>query len=137
MSTESQTLYFRDGSSDKVYQAAIEAKDDGFVVNFAFGRRGATLQTGTKTASPVTLAAAKKIYDKLINEKKAKGYTPGAEGTPYIHTDKEQRATGLHCQLEFRASGAPARLRLSACGACDLCPSYFSGDRASTKPWPR
>ncbi len=99
MAIENTTLYYRDGSSDKVYQAAIEERDGGFIVSFAFGRRGSTLTTGVKTAAPVALAAAKKIYDKLVNEKKAKGYTPGEEGTPYVHTDKEQRATGLHCQL--------------------------------------
>ena len=29
------TLYFRQGSSDKVYQASIESKGDGFIVAFA------------------------------------------------------------------------------------------------------
>jgi predicted DNA-binding WGR domain protein len=96
---ENITLYFRQGSSDKVYQAAIEAKDGGYVVNFAYGRRGTTLQTGTKTQAPVDYAAAKGIYDKLIKEKTAKGYTPGADGTPYQHTDKQQEATGINCQL--------------------------------------
>ena|ERR1700677_495939 len=93
------TLYFRQGSSDKIYQAAIEAKDGGYVVNFAYGRRGTTLQTGTKTQAPVDYAAAMGIYDKLIKEKTAKGYTPGEDGTPYQHTDKQQEATGIHCQL--------------------------------------
>lgn len=31
------TLYYREGSSDKVYQTAIEPAGDGFVVNFAYG----------------------------------------------------------------------------------------------------
>ena len=76
MSIENTTLYYRDGSSDKVYQAAIEERDGGFVVSFAFGRRGSTLTTGVKTAAPVALSAAKKIYDKLVNEKKAKVTRP-------------------------------------------------------------
>src|ERR1017187_4426742 len=62
MSTDTQnksiTLYFRDGGSDKVYQASVGPKGAGFVVNFAFGRRGSTLQTGTKTAVPVDYQAA-------------------------------------------------------------------------------
>ncbi|MGD0091112.1 MAG: WGR domain-containing protein [Planctomycetota bacterium] len=99
MTRESVTLYFREGTSDKVYQTAIEEKDGGFVVSFAYGRRGSTLQTGTKTAAPVDFQTAKKVYDKLIAEKTGKGYTPGADGTPYAHTDNEQRDTGLRCQL--------------------------------------
>lgn len=93
------TLYYRDGSSDKVYQAAVEAQGDGYVVTFAFGRRGSTLQTGTKTPAPVSLECATAIYQKLIDEKMAKGYSPGERGTPYINTSHEDRATGLVCQL--------------------------------------
>jgi len=52
MSRESVTLYYREGTSNKVYQAAIEERDSGYVVNFASGWRGATLQTGTKTPAP-------------------------------------------------------------------------------------
>jgi bifunctional non-homologous end joining protein LigD len=75
--SKSITLYFREGSSDKVYQAGIEPKDAGFVVNFAFGRRGSTLKTGTKTAKPVDYQAALNVYDKLVREKMAKGYCSG------------------------------------------------------------
>jgi bifunctional non-homologous end joining protein LigD len=95
--TERVALYYREGSSDKVYQAAIEPAGNQFVVNFAYGRQGATLTTGTKTSSPVDYAAAKKIYVKLVSEKKAKGYTEGADGTPYQHTDKQ--ASGILPQL--------------------------------------
>lgn len=93
------TLYYREGSSDKVYQAAIEPQGELFIVNFAYGRRGSTLNTGTKTSSPVDYDTAKKIYDKLILEKMTKGYTQGPEGTPYQHTAKEDRVTGILPQL--------------------------------------
>lgn len=96
---EQITLYYREGSSDKVYQASITPKDGGYVVQFAYGRRGATLQTGTKTQAPVPYDQAKKIYDKLVSEKTAKGYTPGEDGTPYQHTDREQQVTGILPQL--------------------------------------
>src|SRR6267154_1103378 len=99
METEQTTLYFREGSSDKVYQVAIEPAGELFVVNFAYGRRGSTLQTGTKTQSPVDHTEAARIFTKLVSEKKAKGYTPGEDGTPYQHTDKEQKATGILPQL--------------------------------------
>ena len=36
-------LYYRESGSDKEYHVRIEAKEDGFVVNFAYGRRGAAL----------------------------------------------------------------------------------------------
>jgi len=97
--SQSITLYFREGSSDKVYQAGIEAKGAGFVVDFAFGRRGSTLQTGTKTAKPVDYETAVKVYEKLVREKRAKGYTPGQDGTPYQRTEREASATGIFPQL--------------------------------------
>ena len=94
---ERVALYYREGSSDKVYQAAIEPAGNQFVVNFAYGRRGSTLTTGTKTSAPVDYTTAKKIYTKLVSEKKAKGYTEGADGTPYQHADKQ--ASGILPQL--------------------------------------
>ena len=97
--TQHITLYYREGSSDKVYQASLEPSGELFLVNFAYGRRGTTLQTGTKTTSPVDYATAKRTFDKLIAEKMAKGYTPGPDGTPYQHSDKEDRATGILPQL--------------------------------------
>jgi len=82
MQAKNTTLYFREGSSDKAYQAAIEEKDGGFVVDFAFGRRGTSLQTGTKTTTPIPFEKAKAIYDKPVREKTANGCTPGPDGTP-------------------------------------------------------
>jgi len=97
--TQRITLYYREGSSDKVYQASIEPQGELFVVNFAFGRRGSTLNTGTKTQAPVDYDTATRIYTKLVNEKKAKGYTEGADGTPYQNTPKQDRVTGILPQL--------------------------------------
>jgi bifunctional non-homologous end joining protein LigD len=71
---ESTNLYFKEGSSDKVYHATLEKENDGYVVNFAYGRRGSALKTGSKTSSPVSLEKAREIYNKLIKEKMAKGY---------------------------------------------------------------
>lgn len=96
---ENITLYYREGSSDKVYQAGIRPQDGGYVVHFAYGRRGATLNTGSKTTAPVDYPEAKGIYDKLVKEKLAKGYTPGENGTPYSQIDKARQATGIACQL--------------------------------------
>ena len=96
---ESVTLYFQKGKSDKVYQAFLQEVDGGFTVNYAFGRRGTTLKTETKTKESLDYDKAKKIYDNLVKSKMAKGYTQGDAGTPYIHTDKESQNTGIHCQL--------------------------------------
>ncbi len=91
------TLYYRDGRSDKVYRAAIEPRDGGYVVNFAYGRRGSTLATGTKTSSPVYFEAARMIYDKLVKEKMAKGYTSGEDSMAY--SDGSRKVTGIRPQL--------------------------------------
>ena len=93
----STTLYYREGSSDKVYQCQIEPAGERFVVNFAYGRRGSTMNTGTKTNVPVNFDDAKRIFDKLVKEKRAKGYTEGEAGTPYQHS--EQQPSGLLPQL--------------------------------------
>jgi len=77
MSNESITLYFNSGSADKVYQASLEkAEEIGFVVNFAYGRRGGALKSGSKTPQPVPYEVAKKAYDKLVTAKMKKGYAP-------------------------------------------------------------
>lgn len=95
----SVTLYCREGSSDKEYQLRLEPSGDGFVVNFAFGRRGSALKPGTKTQSPVAYDAAAKIYDKLLKEKTGKGYTEAESGMRYVGTDLESRDSGLTPQL--------------------------------------
>ena len=92
------TLYFQDGPSDKVYQASIHTKDGGYMVHYAYGRRGSTLNTGTKTQAPVSYAVAKDIHTRLIKEKMAKGYTQGPDSTFIIDTGNKT-ASGIKCQL--------------------------------------
>ncbi|MBE8415618.1 ATP-dependent DNA ligase, partial [Leptospira borgpetersenii serovar Tarassovi] len=55
------SLYYQGDGSDKVYHVNIDPEGDGYVVLFAFGRRGSTLQTGTKTSKPVSYESAQKI----------------------------------------------------------------------------
>jgi len=94
------SLYFREGSSDKEYHATIEPKGDGYVVNFAYGRRGSTLAAGTKTAVPVPLEQAQAIHQKLVASKVAKGYrVTGDSSMPYQQSGDEGRDTGIRCQL--------------------------------------
>ena len=98
MKTEQITLYFKQGSSDKVYQAYLEEQEGRYIVNFAYGRRGSTLKTGTKTQSGVVYEKAKKIYDKLVNDNSAKGYVADQDSTKYVYAD-DQVHTGIYCQL--------------------------------------
>jgi len=94
------TLYYREGSSDKVYQAWVAPAAEGlYTVEFAYGRRGSTLKTGTKTQQPLSHNETHQILWKLVRQKMDKGYTPGEDGTPYAGTEKEGQATGISCQL--------------------------------------
>ncbi len=99
--TKQTTLYYREGSSDKVYHVSLEpnGSPEHFLVRFAFGRRGSTLQTGTKTHAPVDYDTALRTFNQLVAAKLAKGYTPGESGTPYQHTGHEGRSTGIYPQL--------------------------------------
>jgi bifunctional non-homologous end joining protein LigD len=94
------SLHFREGNSDKVYHAAIEPEDGGYIVTFAYGRRGSTLATGTKTTAPVSQEEAAKIHGKLVASKLAKGYkADGEPATPYRQSGSEGEDSGIRCQL--------------------------------------
>lgn len=99
MSFKEITLYYKDGSSDKVYQAQIEEKDGGYLVNFQYGRRGSTLTAGTKTKEPIELEKAEKTFASLVKEKNAKGYTEGESGAVFQSATLEERVTGIVPQL--------------------------------------
>jgi bifunctional non-homologous end joining protein LigD len=96
---ERTNLYYRDGRSDKVYQVQLDHVDGGFVVNFQFGRRGSSLQSGTKTPEPVPYETASRIYGRLLAEKKAKGYTVSETGTPYQNPAQVDRQSTVLPQL--------------------------------------
>jgi bifunctional non-homologous end joining protein LigD len=58
------------------------------------------LATGSKTPhGAVPYENAKKAYDKVVAEKKAKGYTVYEGGTPYASSDKAGQVSGLLPQL--------------------------------------
>ena len=97
---QSTSLHFREGVSDKVYHAAVEPSGEGYIVTFAYGRRGTTLATGTKTDHPQPLETATRVYQKLVASKVAKGYKPDGEAAaPYQQTGGEGQDTGIRCQL--------------------------------------
>jgi bifunctional non-homologous end joining protein LigD len=73
MQTERAELFFRQGSSDKVYHLRLENVDDQWSVQAQWGRRGSALQSDMK-ASGVTYEEAKRVYDRILREKIGKGY---------------------------------------------------------------
>ena len=78
------TLYFRDTKSDKVYSGWLKPfGNDLYDVSIEYGRRGGTLATGIKTPDSLPLADAQKVFDRLIAEKKSKGYTESPDGQPF------------------------------------------------------
>lgn len=81
------SLYCKEGNSDKTYTLWLEEKSGGFLVNFNYGPRGGWIQTGTKTKEPVAKDKAQKIYEKLLAEKKAKGYTIGEDAPAFSQVE--------------------------------------------------
>lgn len=83
----SARLWFKGGTSDKVYEVDL-VENDGlagdvrYVVNFRYGRRGASLREGTKTTSPATRESADRIFDSVVVSKVNEGYRRADETIP-------------------------------------------------------
>lgn len=95
-------LFMTEGSSDKEYHVHLRRAsetDDAWVVDFQNGRRGKALRSGTKTLSPVSFEAAKKIYDSLVKEKMKGGYTPDVSGAVFQGTVQGEQFSGCLPQL--------------------------------------
>lgn len=90
---EKTSLYFKDGSSDKEYHVTL----DGGTVTVQYGRRGNALTSLTKCEN-CEPDKAMKVYQKLIQEKKAKGYHPGEDGVQYS-APVDANQTGYRPQL--------------------------------------
>jgi bifunctional non-homologous end joining protein LigD len=73
MQTERAELYFRQGSSDKVYHLQLENVEDKWSVETQWGRRGSALQSDVK-ANGVPYEEARRVYDRILREKTGKGY---------------------------------------------------------------
>ena len=109
---KSVSLYYRAGSSDKVYQASLSPSGDGFVVNFAYGRRRSALTSGSKTSHPVAFHVAENIFDRLVAEKMAKGYREGESTGGY--TVVQEESTGIFPQLLTPATEDEVEMLLDA-----------------------
>lgn len=81
-------LWMKEGTSDKIYEVDLvdlerQQVEERYLVNFRYGRRGATLRDGTKTPSPVALSSAEKLYDSVVISKVNDGYRRmGEEAKP-------------------------------------------------------
>ena len=67
-------LVFQEGNSDKEYIVQMAKVSTLYEVRFEYGRRGGTHTKGTKTDQPCSLVQANTVFDKLVQEKKKKGY---------------------------------------------------------------
>jgi hypothetical protein len=83
-----RTLVYQAGSSAKVYEVDLcqvapvgnaSLKENRYVVNYRYGKRGGVLKEGSQTPSALPLAGAQSVFDKLVDSKIAKGY--GEEGS--------------------------------------------------------
>jgi len=97
---ESIVMLCQEKGSDKEYR--VELKQEGttkdWVVNFAYGKRGAALKAGTKTKVPVKYDIAKRTYDKLIKSKEAKLYIAAGQSVS-INTVTDKVDSGVRPQL--------------------------------------
>ena len=91
-------LFYTEGSSDKVYNAQLEERDDGWAVAFQYGRRGKPLQSGEKCTGQ-TFEKADAIFSKLVLGKMAKGYTTNPDGAVFSSAVHAGRDTGFRPQL--------------------------------------
>jgi bifunctional non-homologous end joining protein LigD len=103
---ETVSLAFNDlaqgGTSDKVYHLSLEQNGKGFTVTAQYGRRGSALAVDIKTKNgAVSYDDARKIFDRVLREKKNKGYVeagakaPAAQVQPPAANDFEAKPQEL------------------------------------------
>jgi len=84
---EKVCLYYREGTSDKVYEIHLTEEDEGFRVTGYNGRRGTKLVAQLKTPRPVPYRTARYIFDNLeaakLNHRR----------TPYRVSSREANST--------------------------------------------
>lgn len=126
-------LFYTEGSSDKEYHASLLPKggSGGWVVDFAYGRRGSSLKTGTKTVAPIEYEAALEVYQKLVFSKVKDGYTEEQSGAVYQSPDLASRFTGLIPQLLNPIDEFSLEKALKSDD--DVAQEKFDGERRSVK----
>ena len=97
------SLFYRGGTSDKVYNAAVEPSVDGtgYNVTFSYGKRGTLLTSGIKNDLPISIESAEALFDELVQSKKHHPKTPYTEcpdGSTHVSAP-ERRESGVRSQL--------------------------------------
>jgi bifunctional non-homologous end joining protein LigD len=91
-------LFFREGSSDKVYNVHLAEGANGWDVRFQNGRRGKALRDGVKIEG-AEYAAALKVYEKTVASKVKGGYTEQESGVAFSSAELAGEVTGFRPQL--------------------------------------
>jgi len=73
---EKVCLYYREGTSDKVYEIHLTEEEGGFLVTGYNGRRGTKLVAQPKTTKPVPYRTARYVFDNLEAAKLNHRQTP-------------------------------------------------------------
>lgn len=94
-----ENLYFKDARSDKAYQVTMYQTEEGCLVEIAYGRRGAALKASMKTPTALPIEKAEAVFNKAVQAKTKKGYTPEEGGAAFTGTEDAGRATGFAPQL--------------------------------------
>jgi predicted DNA-binding WGR domain protein len=77
------SLYYQEGTSDKVYEVDFcEVSDGRFVVNYRYGKRGGNLKEGVETPQALPESEAQRVFDKLVASKVKKGYQEASGAVP-------------------------------------------------------
>jgi bifunctional non-homologous end joining protein LigD len=91
-------LFFREGSSDKVYNVHLSQGSAGWDVRFQNGRRGKALRDGVKIEG-ADYASALKEFEKIVSAKIKGGYTEQEGGVAFSSAEMAGQVTGFRPQL--------------------------------------
>jgi bifunctional non-homologous end joining protein LigD len=91
-------LFFREGSSDKVYNVHLTECAGGWDVRFQNGRRGKALRDGVKIEG-ADFDSALKIFEKTVASKIKGGYTEQESGVAFSSAELAGEVTGFRPQL--------------------------------------
>jgi len=88
------TLTLTTNGVEKIYEVDLcESAPGRFLVNFRHGRRGATMQEGTRTVTGVPQEQAQRLFDNLVNRKVREGYLLPGQPPPASQAPASQPPT--------------------------------------------